>query len=222
MNSDFIIHFNSLSGIEGLIYKNYCATEQCLFSTEAATKCDAIRTELDNLYETKAINDDEYYQLLASLIISVDKYLKSSPNNNYFLLELLPTVDGERGETYNYDPNYLIDFIEGNALYLDPPFNYHPEHINNLILENIANYDNFISLNQSCQTSAPNFAFVLNNLISNAKFDYIFVRQNNEVTISFDTLKFILSDYGQYTSYAFPSMSGNSFCAEFLHCLRRA
>ena len=127
MDTSISIHLNALSGIEGLIYQNYCFTEQCLFTEEAAKKCDAIRTELDNLYETGTIHDDEYYQLLASLIVSIDKYLKAQSKSKYFFMEYLPVTAFELNSIHYYifrcherkfcHPNYLISFIEGNAIY---------------------------------------------------------------------------------------------------------
>ena len=75
--ADLIKECTELEGVEGLIYRNYSETDTCermFFTNENAKKADAIREFIESCYkETGRINIAEYYFLLASLLVSIDK-----------------------------------------------------------------------------------------------------------------------------------------------------
>lgn len=224
INGSLLEYFNSLNGIDGFIYKNYCAgsgSGRNYFTDENGKKCDAIRTKLEVMYKNNLISDKEYYFYLASLINSIDKYantasvygaflkhIKKSASKN-FELELLPVIDGNTdGKVYNRDINELISEISGDVLYLDPPYNARQYCTNYHILETISKYDspaikgvtglrNYDS-QKSGFCSKRTVESVFDDLISKAKFKYIFLSYNNEGLMPIDTIKTIMEKYGKY------------------------
>ncbi len=54
-------YLNELPGIEGFVYNNYCAgsgSGRNYFTDDNGKKCDAIRTELENLHASNKISDE--------------------------------------------------------------------------------------------------------------------------------------------------------------------
>lgn len=219
-------YLNELDGIDGFVYNNYClgsGSERCYFTDENGRKCDAIRTEIDELLKTNRINENQYYWYLASLINSIDKYANTASVYGAFLkhvkksasqefeLNLLPKNHGiHKGKVYNEDINSLVRKNEvcGDVLYLDPPYNQRQYCTNYHVLETIARYDNpklngktglrEYKAQKSLYCSARTVADTFDDLIKNADFKYIFLSYNNEGLMPLDTIKEIMSRYGKY------------------------
>lgn len=216
--------FNSLSGAEGFVYKNYCAgsgSGRNYFTDENGKKCDAIRIELERLYKEKQINEKTYFYYLASLINSIDKFANTASvygaflkkikksADKAFLLEPLKIVNGPTGCSYNEDINLLIKNIKGDVLYLDPPYNARQYCANYHVLETIAKYDNPVlkgvtglrdyTQQKSAFCSARTVEKVFDDLIKNTQFKFIFLSYNNEGLMSLESIKNIMSKYGAYT-----------------------
>ena len=73
---------------------------------------------------------------------------------------------------------------------------------------------------------------VFEDLIANANFEYIFLSYNNEGLMSLDTIKSIMSKYGDYSVYTKDYKrfkadkdenrnTGGNGTIEYLHCLRK-
>jgi adenine-specific DNA-methyltransferase len=255
LDTSLLTHLNSLDGIEGFVYKNYCAGSGCgrnYFSNENGKKCDAIREELEYLYKNSEITEAVYLYFLASLINSIDKYANTASVYGAFLkhikksaqktfqLELLPIIEGPKGNVFNEDINHLIRNVSGDVLYLDPPYNSRQYCSNYHVLETIAKYDNPIlngktglrdySSQKSKFCSKRTVNEVFDDLISNAQFKYIFLSYNNEGLMSLETIKEIMSTYGRYSFYTqnYRRFKADSFenrnisansTTEYLHCL---
>lgn len=228
-NNDFIDdslleYFNSLQGQEGFVYNNYClgsGSERNYFTDYNGKKCDAIRMQIELLYDKGEISTAQYYYYLASLINSIDKYANTASVYGAFLkhikksaakqfeLELLPIIKGNsNGLVYNEDINELVFKIKGDILYLDPPYNARQYCTNYHVLETISRYDNPIlkgktglreySSQKSAFCSKRTVEKVFDDLLVNAKFKYIFLSYNNEGLMSLDAIKNIMSQYGKY------------------------
>lgn len=221
-----IEELNGLDGIDGFIYNNYCqgsGSGRNYFTDYNGRKCDAIRTYLQKLYDTKQISEPEYIFYLASLINSIDKYantasvysaflkhIKKSAERK-FILEPLQIVDGIKGMVYNKDANELCREIKGDVLYLDPPYNNRQYYSNYHILETIARYDNpelygitGLRKNDNLKSkfcSKRTVEETFDDLIKNSNFKYVFLSYNNEGLMSLDTIKEIMSKYGEYGFY---------------------
>ena len=243
--------------MEGFVYKNYCdgsGSGRNYFTDSNGKLCDAIRIELEKLYRTGEIDDTLYYYFLASLINSIDKYANTASVYAAFLkhikrsakrdmkLEMLPVIDGIRGEVFNEDINKLVRNISGDVLYLDPPYNARQYCTNYHVLETIARYDTptlkgktglrDYTWQKSAFCSKKTVAKAFDDLLANAQFKYIFLSYNNEGLMDIDTIKDIMSRYGKYEMF---TKSYRRFKAdkdenrniaartttEYLHCLVR-
>jgi len=248
-------YLNNLNGIEGFVYNNYCmgsGSKRNYFTDENGKKCDAIRTEINTLYKQKEITEGQYYYLLASLIDSIDKYantasvygaflkhIKKSATKKFYL-QLLPIVKGHKGTVYNEDINSLITKVQGDTLYLDPPYNARQYCANYHVLESISKYDNPILTGKtglrdyngqrSKYCSVRTVESTFDDLLSNAKFKYIFLSYNNEGIMSLNSIREIMSKYGKYELFtkqhhrfkADKEENRNykaSSTTEYLHCL---
>lgn len=257
IDTDLLSHLNMLNGKEGFIYRNYCrgsGSNRNYFTDENGKKCDAIRTEIETLYNSGSITENQYYYLLASLINSIDKYANTASVYGAFLkhikksaakpfkLELLPIIDGSKGTAYNEDANNLIRKIQGDILYLDPPYNARQYCANYHVLETISRYDHPIlsgktglrnyngQKSQYCSRKTVEQSF--DDLLSNANFHYVFLSYNNEGLMPLETIRTIMSRYGKYemftkTHHRFRADKEEnrnhkaSTTTEYLHCLIR-
>lgn len=255
LNAGLLDHLNALAPVQGFLYQNYCegsGSGRNYFTDYNGMKCDAIRMEIERLYRTGEIDANLYFYYLASLIHSIDKYANTASVYGAFLkhikksaqrefrLELLPVVPGPVGEVYNEDANRLITKVGGDVLYLDPPYNERQYCSNYHVLETIARYDNpelrgltgqrDSAEQKSSYCSKRRVAESFEDLIRNAGFPYIFLSYNNEGLMSSDTVREIMSRYGEYRVF---SKEYRRFKAdkegrrrrrsdstkEFLHCL---
>lgn len=220
---DFIEELNSLKLIDsGFIYNHYCmgsGSERQYFSDENGKKIDTIRTQIEKWKDNKEIDDNLYYFLLASLIESADKvantasvygaflkHIKKSASQKLVLQPAYFIENDNSHEVYKANSNDLIKNIEGDILYLDPPYNERQYSANYHILNTIALYDDFTpkgktglrEYNRSNYCKKSIVAKEFEELIKNAKFKYIFLSYNNEGLMSEDEVKIIMEKYGKY------------------------
>ena len=213
---------NLLKGIDGFISKNYCPelSERMYFSTGNGKRCDAVRKKISFLYNQGKINREQYFNLLSTLINSIDKcanttsvygahlkHLKKPAQRDFvFEIDKIP-FKSIKGKAYNMEVEDLICQIEGDILYLDPPYNARQYSSNYHILETIARNDNpEIKGKTEIRTDSKKSRFcskakasqVLEEIIKGAKFKYIFLSYNNEGIIPFETIKNIFEKYGEY------------------------
>ncbi len=206
----------------GFIFKNYCLGgdfERQYFSDYNGMKIDTIRLKIDEWKKSGRINNNLYYFLLCSLLESADKlantasvygaflkHLKKSASKDLILQPALYELNSNEHEVYNDDANSLITKIEGDILYLDPPYNARQYGANYHILNTIAEYKDFspkgktglreYSRSKYCGQKSVSIEF--ENLIKNANFKHIFLSYNNEGLMSVDEIKTIMSKYGHY------------------------
>lgn len=213
---------NELEGAQGFIFEHYGeggAGNRLYFSRENAQKIDAIRTKIEEWRLTGEVTEDDYFFLLASLIESADKvantasiygaYLKKIKKSAARTLYLEPAyfeVTPSHHKVYQDDGNALIKRIEGDILYLDPPYNARQYGANYHVLNTIAKYDTFAprgktglrTYNKSAYCSSVKVVTAFEELIKNAQFKYIFLSYNNEGLMPPNIVRGIMEDYGKY------------------------
>ncbi len=219
----YIEELNALPLIDnGFIYRNYCmggGSERLYFSDHNGRKIDTIRTKIEAWHSNNKISDDIYYFLLCSLMESADKVANTASVYGAFLKQLKKSASAElvlqpamydtnsnEHIVYNEDANSLIKHIEGDILYLDPPYNARQYGANYHMLNTIAEYKEFepkgktglrdYARSKYCGSKSVNREFEL--LIKNANFRYIFLSYNNEGLMDMERIKFIMSKYGHY------------------------
>jgi adenine-specific DNA-methyltransferase len=221
-NEIYIKELNETNGEEGFIFNEYSENgkaNRLYFSEHNGKKIDAIRTKIELWKTEKKISSALYYFLLASLIESADKVANTASVYGAFLKKIKKTaqkelilepaifeINSHSHEVYNEDSNLLIKKIEGDILYLDPPYNAREYGANYHLLNTIAKYDNFTPKGKTGLRDYSKSAFCkkkeveksFDDLIKNANFKYIFLSYNNEGIMPSETIKKILSNYGKY------------------------
>ena len=251
----FINELNNITELkEGFIFENYCLGGKFgrqYFSDFNGKKIDSIRIQIEELKNSERIDSSLYYFLLCSLLESADKVANTASVYGAFLKSLkksaqkemiLESADFEINENehqvFNEDANSLIKKIEGDILYLDPPYNSRQYGANYHLLNTIAEYKPFepqgktglrkYSRSKYCSTSTVKEEF--EGLIKNANFKYIFLSYNNEGLMNCDEVKKIMSKYGHYdlakTDYQRFKADSNRYnkadsTVEYLHILEK-
>lgn len=220
---EMITKLNGLQGIEdGFIYNNYClgsGSGRQYFSDENGKKIDAVRKQIEHWKDADAISEDMYFFLLASLLESSDKLANTASVYGAFLkhlktvakkqLVLEPasfTVNANGHEVYCKDANELIQDIQGDILYLDPPYNSRQYGANYHLLNTIAEYKTFIpkgktglrEYRRSKYCSKGSVVSSFESLIKDARFRYIILSYNNEGLMSLRDIETIMSKYGYF------------------------
>lgn len=142
------------------IYNNYSPVGSCkrmYFQPKNALKIDIIRLTIEKWRKDDAINEDEYFYLLSSLLNAVPyvsnitgvyaSYLKFWDKRTYNDIELKdPQKEGlifnnnHSNLCFNQDFHSLLG-LKSDLLYADPPYNEREYLPNYHILETIALYD---------------------------------------------------------------------------------
>ena len=214
---------DSLDGVDGFIYRNYCGgsgSGRLYYTDSNGRRCDAIRQEIQRLFDTGKISENEYYWYLASLLESIDKVANTASVYAAFLkkikksaqkdmvLKPLPILDGPVGEVLQGDINVLMPEISCDILYLDPPYNSRQYPAYYHILETIARYDNpeihgkagtrDYKEQRSDWCVKSRVRDVFDDLLSKADCEFVFLSYNNEGLMSVDDVRGIMSRYGDY------------------------
>ncbi|UJS27806.1 Dam family site-specific DNA-(adenine-N6)-methyltransferase [Macrococcoides canis] len=140
------------------VYNNYSLpSDRMYFTPENAIKIDGIRMDIEEFLKDNIINKSEYYFLLASLLECVTKVSNTTGTYQAFLkywesrslkllflkpLDLNVTLSMDcNNVVYNENANKLARKIEGDIVYIDPPYTT-TQYINSYhVLETIAKYD---------------------------------------------------------------------------------
>ena len=221
-SQQYLDELNNLPLKRGFVYKNYClggGSQRQYFSDENGLKIDTIRRQIEKWHSSKKIKNNLYYFLLASLLESADKvantasvygaflkHLKKSAQKTMVLKPALFEINDNTHRVFNEDANTLIKEIDGDILYLDPPYNQRQYGANYHLLNTIARYDDFEPRGKTGLRNyvRSNYCYKKNvknsfeHLIKNAKFNYIFLSYNNEGLMDEDTIQTVMSQYGHY------------------------
>lgn len=220
-------HLNSLPRKKGFIYKNYTPggtkdleRQRTYFIDANGEKIDAIRMKIEEWKLAGLLTESEYYILLACLIETIGFYSnvagvyaafqkKWDPRAlKPFELRTIEVISNEQVNTvYNTDSMLLLDKIDVDILYLDPPYNERQYAPNYHILETIAKYDNptikgvtgmrDYSSQKSRFCSATTALEDLDKIAKTAKFNYLVLSYNSEGIMPQEKIIETLQKYGK-------------------------
>ena len=155
-------YLNHLPITEGFIYKHYTPAsliydgiERKYFSEYNGGKIDTIRNKIEEWFNDSQINEDEYYYLLTSLLYAVQKVSNISGTygayNKFWdprskrdiaLKPIQVITSNNHHIAYNSNIFHIIDKINTDIVYIDPPYNSRQYIDNYHLLETIAKNDN--------------------------------------------------------------------------------
>lgn len=214
------------------IYENYSPnekSERLYISNENALRIDFIRQEIENWRSQKLIIDSEYYYLLAGLIEAVPfisniagtygAYLKhwdKRANKKLQLIKLDTFKNLKNNECFNMDSNLLMPTIEGDILYIDPPYNSRQYATNYHLLETISRYDSPEIYGKTgmrpYQELKSKYCYkrevlkTFTDLIDKANFKHIILSYSTEGIMSIDDIETVLKKYGNELTYQLKKM----------------
>jgi adenine-specific DNA-methyltransferase len=203
------------------IHDNYSPTLNCsrqYLSNENALRIDAFRQTINEWRDEGLIDEIEYFYLLAGIIEAIPfvsniagtygAYLKNwdkRAGNRIDPVKYSVTNNCKKNKSYNQDVNSLINQIEGDILYLDPPYNGRQYISNYHLLETVARYDNpeIKGITGTRNESSENSDFCKKNkvtvafekLVEQSKFKYIVVSYSNEGLMTEDAISEILKKH---------------------------
>lgn len=233
--SEYLDELNQLSGINtGFVFNNYCPSgkyssvekkdgsiiSRRYFTDQNGKIIDEARDLVDLWLISNKIDQDTYKYLIAVIIESADKIANTTSVYGAFLkaykkgadkkisFSFIENIITEQKHTvFKKDSNELIKEIQGDILYLDPPYNNRQYGANYHVLNTIAKKDNpevrgitgMRDYTTSLWCKKNEVEKVFEDLIANANFEYVLLSYNNEGLMSHETIRNIMEKHGEYS-----------------------
>lgn len=198
--------------------------ERMYLTEQNALKIDYIRETIEDWFNSKKINEIEYYYLIACMIQEVPSvsnisgtygaYLKTWDKRcfkDYTIYPLELNTNKYVNEVYNEDGVQLLDKINGDILYVDPPYNARQYLPNYHVLETVAKYDEpevkGITGGRSYDKEKSSWCLKskvkdeFEKLMSKANFKYIILSYNSEGLMSKEEIESIMKKYGKLETF---------------------
>lgn len=194
---EYLKYYNDIKiTTDNYMSENFANT---FFDKNTCRKIGFIREDIQKEFEAKKINKREQALLITSLLYSIDKIAntcghydsyRKNANFDKSLQLLLPVPENnlEKNQIFNMDANILVEKINADLVYIDPPYNSRQYCDAYHLLENVAKWEkpevfgvakkmNRNYLKSDYCTSSATKAF--QNLIANIKSRYILLSYNN-------------------------------------------
>ncbi len=210
-----IDHLNNVEPFFGFIAEHYSPnkdSDRMYFTDYNAEKIDAIRCEIEEISSCK----EEQIYLTALLLHATDAVANTASVYGAYLKKFkdsakksLKIEDKQKfsntGKVFCEDANLLNLKIEGDILYLDPPYNTRHYGANYHILNTIVNYEDFTpkgvtglpEYKKSAYCSKVKIKEAFNTLIRDTKFKHLFISYNDEGILTPNDFEEICTNYGK-------------------------
>lgn len=231
---DPIHYFNSNENTEENFFFNTYSpggSERMYFTAFNAGRIDFFRSTIENWKNDNLISENEYNYLLACLIESISSVANTAGVYGAFLKHWDPralkpikftTVESTETQIYNIDYynskiENIIEDIECDVLYLDPPYTQNQYGTQYHLLETLVLDDNpSISKITGSRSTTPmrsdwskefkaHIAF--DNIVAKTKAKYIVMSYSTDGIMSKDFIEAVLKRYGKSESYTCKKIS---------------
>lgn len=246
-------YLNQIEPIEGFISQNYTPSgtseleiPRMYYSNENGKIIDAIRQKIEFWKNEDLINESEYFILLACLIETVPFYANISGVYAAFQKKWDPravkkmilrpvefVVNNKENFVYNENSTELLNQVEADIFYLDPPYNQRQYAPNYHLLETIAKYDNPIIKgvgglrdyqNQKSKfCNATTAIQELDKIAKEGKYKTLILSYNTEGIMKQENIISALEKYGKVELVEFEYLrfksnsNGESSTKKFIH-----
>lgn len=240
---DIVIDYlNQLELKEGFIFNNYAPggtshleIPRMYFSDENGKIIDAIREQIETWKNNNLLNENEYYFLIGCLIETVPFYAniagvyaafhkKWDPRaiKKLILRPIEYIINNKENFAYNQNSSELIDKVEADIFYLDPPYNQRQYAPNYHILETISKYDNPIikgvsglrdySEQKSSFCNTTSALEELSKIACKAKCKTLILSYNTEGIMPQEQIISTLKQYGdvEISEFEYPRFKSNN------------
>lgn len=196
------------------------AASRQYFTEENALRIDYARNKVEEWKNESLLTENEYHYLLACIIEGIpfvsntsgtygafNRFWDKRSNKKFELFDLPVYTNGKNNRCFNEDGVELLNSIEGDVLYVDPPYNGRQYLSNYHVLETAAMYDfpdvkgvtgqrvDDEKKSLFCQKRTVLTEF--NKLVSNANFKHIILSYNTEGLMSVDQIQSIMEEHGK-------------------------
>lgn len=221
---DPFVYLNGNENCEqGFIYNNYAPTrsQRMYFTPENAGRIDYFRHQIEEWKNEDKITDEEYSYLLACLIESVSDVSNTAGVYGAFLKKwdsratkkiVFDSVDFRKEicssvKTYNAKIEDIIDTVDCDILYLDPPYTQNQYGTQYHLLETLVLDDNpSISKVTGSRSTAPMRSdwskefkanIMFDRILARTKARYVVLSYNNDGFMSKEYIEAAMKRYGK-------------------------
>ncbi len=209
--------------LQGFMYKNYAPTESArmYFTPENAGRIDYFRKQIEDWKNENLLSEEEYCYLIACLIESVSDVSNTAGVYGAFLKKwdsratkriVFNKVDSRPDSyksirTYNAKIEEIIEEVECDILYLDPPYTQNQYGTQYHLLETLVLNDNpSISKVTGSRSTAPMRSdwskeykanILFDRILAKTKAKYIVLSYNNDGFMSKEYIEAAMKRYGK-------------------------
>ncbi|OJU16536.1 MAG: DNA adenine methylase [Clostridiales bacterium 43-6] len=215
------------SVVHGFMYKNYAPTEtqRMYFTPENAGRIDYFRKQIEEWKNKNKLTEDEYCYLVACLIESVSDVSNTAGVYGAFLKKwdsralkdiVFNRVDFLNARcksitTFNSKIEAIIEDVECDILYLDPPYTQNQYGTQYHLLETLVLDDNpsvsKITGSRSTSSMRSDWSkeykanILFDRILAKTKAKYIILSYNNDGFMSKEYIEAVMKRYGKPDTY---------------------
>ncbi len=225
---DPVKYFNSmptnamewLSQEKRFFQNNYSPAGGRMYITDRnALRIDFSRNTIEEWHNLGYLSDDEYFYLVACVVEGIpfvsniagtygafSKTWDKRTNKLFVLIDLPVFNNGRDNKSYNKDGAALLQEIQGDILYIDPPYNERQYLPNYHVLETAAKYDFPVLRGVTGQRpyeqqrsdfcSKKTVVGAFDALLENAKFRHIILSYNTDGIMTLEDIEATMKKHG--------------------------
>ena len=187
---------------------------------ENALRIDYARNIIENWKQLNLLTDNEYFYLVACIVEGIPfvsnisgtygafhKTWERRSFKKYELYRLEVTTNGKNNRCYNMDGVNLVAEIEGDILYIDPPYNNRQYLPNYHVLETAAKYDfpevRGVTAQRPYENQKSDFCIknkvvsAFSELVKNANFKHILLSYSTDGLMDLEEIEEVMKKYGK-------------------------